>query len=312
MAGKTHFLDPSKIHYKWDNSLSPALKVDPGDIVEFELREVSGGQITPKSTNEDVGSLELDTSYPLGGPIYVKEAGVGDVLEVEILDIRMSDWGWSAILPGFGLLPEEFSKPYVTHWDLSNGTTSELKPGITVKLDPFPGVMGVAPTEKGSFHPLPPGNFGGNIDIRHLTKGTTLLLPVWNEGALFSCGDCHAAQGDGEVCGFGIETSMWVTARLNVRKGVSIQEPQFITRGSPDSGRGSKGYHVTTGIGSDVMASAKKSVRYMVDHLVRTYRMTGEEAYTLCSIAADLRISEIVDKPNWIVSTHLPLSVFSS
>jgi acetamidase/formamidase len=256
--------------------------------------------------------LDWENTYPLGGPIYIENAEPGDVLEVDILELKPKGWGWTAFFPGFGLLPEDFDYAYIKHWDLRNGVSSELKRGVTVPLDPFCGTMGVAPREKGSFHPLPPGNFGGNMDIRHLTVGTKLLFPVYNEGALFSCGDCHAAQGDGEVCVTGIESPMKVTLSFNLKKKTSIPSPQFITKGALTRKYDSEGYYATTGIASDLMKSARLSVRSMINYLSSERGLTREEAYILCSVAADLKINEIVDKPNWIVSCYLPLSIFSS
>ena len=171
--------------------------------------------------------------------------------------------------------------------------------------------MGVAPKERGSFHPLPPGDFGGNMDIRHLTAGTKSFFPVWNEGGLFSCGDCHSAQGDGEVCVTGIESPMRVKLRFNVRKGMSIPSPQFITRGPLTRRYDARGYYVTTGITPDLMESAKAAVRGMIDYLVSKAHLTRDEVYVLCSAAADLKISEVVDQPNWIVSCYMPLKVFA-
>lgn len=310
MTAKVHFLDPRKVHYKWDNSIPPTAVIDPGDTVVFNLKEVSDGQVTPSSNAEDLTELDLNKLYPLGGPIYVNGAKPGDVLAVEILRFRVKDWGWSGILPGFGLLAEEFNRPYLRHWDLSEGTRTMFKPGIFVPIEPFCGTMGVAPPEKGSHPPMPPGKFGGNMDIRHLTEGATLLLPVWVEGGLFSCGDCHAAQGDGEVCVTGIESPMEVTVRFGLRKGWSIPEPQFVTKGPLTRKTDEKGYYATTGIHSDLLEAARKATKAMIDYLVRGYEMTPEEAYVLCSTAMDLRVSEVVDKPNWIITAYMPQSIF--
>lgn len=310
MAGKTHHLGSDKVHYRWDKSTKPALEIEAGDTVVFELREVSDGQITPNSKAEDLRSLDFDKLYPLAGPVYVRNAEPNDTLEVEILSLTPKNWGWTGFLPELGLLSEDFSYTYIKHWDLSNHKTAELRLGVVVPLDPFCGVMGVAPREQGSFHPLPPGTFGGNMDIRHLNAGNILLLPVWNEGALFSCGDCHSAQGDGEVCVTGIESPMEVQLRFNIIKNRSIPSPQFMTKGPLTSKYDSKGYHATTGISNDLMNSAKLAVRGMIDYLTSTHHLTRDEAYVLCSVAADLKISEIVDKPNWIVSCYVPLSVF--
>jgi acetamidase/formamidase len=308
--GREHFLPAEKVHFVWNNALPPALEIDPGDVVVYDLRDVTDNQITPASTADALTTLDWSRIYPLGGPVFVKGAKPGDVLEVEILDLHPKGWGWTGIIPGFGLLEEEFNKPYLRIWDLSPGDHTFLREDIRIPLDPFCGTMGVAPEEKGEFPVMPPGKFGGNMDIRHLTKGATLLLPVQVEGALFSCGDCHAAQGDGEVCVTGIEAPMHVALRFRVRKDRSIPEPQFLTPGPLTSKYDGKGYYATTGISPDLLEASRKAVRHMIDHLVHTYHLTPEDAYVLCSVAVDLKISEVVDKPNWIVSAYLPLSIF--
>ncbi|MDR5693656.1 MAG: acetamidase/formamidase family protein [Armatimonadota bacterium] len=308
--GHEYFLPPEKVHFVWNNALPPALEIESGDVVVYDLRDVTDNQITPASTADALTSLDWSRIYPLGGPVFVKGAKPGDVLEVEILDLHPKGWGWTGIIPGFGLLEEEFNKPYLRIWDLSAGDHTLLREDICIPLDPFCGTMGVAPGEKGEFPVMPPGRFGGNMDIRHLTRGTTLLLPVQVEGALFSCGDCHAAQGDGEVCVTGIEAPMHVALRFRVRKDRSIPEPQFFTAGPLTSKYDGKGYYATTGISPDLMEASRKAVRHMIEHLVRTYNLTPEDAYVLCSVVVDLKISEVVDKPNWIVTAYLPLGIF--
>lgn len=309
--GVTHFLNPEKVHYRWDNSRHPALQVKPGDTVVFELQDVSAGQITPRSTDEDLTRIDLGRIYPLGGPIYVEDAKPGDVLEVEVAELRTKGWGWTGIIPGLGLLSEEFEAPYLKIWDLSPLDHVWFKEGITIPLEPFCGVMGVTPPEKGSFDVMPPGKFGGNMDIRHLIAGSKLYLPVWVDGALFSCGDCHAAQGDGEVCVTGIEAPMTVTLRFNVLKGRAIPEPQFMVPGPLTRKYDERGYYATSGISPDLMEAAKKAVRHMINHLSAHYGLSREEAYMLCSVAVDLKISQVVDKPNWTVSAYLPLRIFN-
>ena len=290
--------------------MTPAIEVRPGDTVVFETAEVSGGQIRPGVDLAASLPLDSDRIYPLGGPVFVAGAKAGDVLEVEILTMNPGDWGWSAILPNAGLLPEDYPTPYVKFWDLSNGRDTALRPDIVIPLDPFCGVMGVAPEEHGELRVLPPGPFGGNMDIRHLTKGATLFLPVHVDGALFSAGDCHAAQGDGEVCVSGIECPMTFSLRFNVRKGRSIRTPRFATTGPLTSKYDAAGYYATTGIAPDLMVAAKTALREMIDHLVETYRLSREDAYILSSAAVDLKISEVVDRPNWIVSAYVPRSIF--
>jgi acetamidase/formamidase len=303
-------LPPRKTHYTWNRELDPALEIEPGDVVSFETQEVSDGQVTPGCSATVLGSLDLDKVYPLAGPVYVRGARPGDALEVEILDLRPKDWGWTGIIPNLGLLPEDFTEPYIKHWDLSNGRTTSLRDDIVIPLDPFCGVMGVCPDVAGEQFVLPPGPFGGNMDIRHLTKGATLLLPVQVSGAMFSAGDCHAAQGDGEVCVTGIESPMEFTLRFAVRRDLNLPAPQFRVPGPLTSKYDERGYYATTAIGPDLMQGAKDAVRAMIEHLDRNYNLSREEAYVLSSVAVDLKISEIVDAPNWVVSAYLPLSIF--
>lgn len=309
--GRELAMPDGHVHYRWDNALPPALEVEPGDTVHYDLQEVSGGQITQTSTVADLARMDMDRVYPLAGPVLVKGARPGDVLEVHILDLRPGDWGWTAIIPGLGLLAQDFTEPHLRIWDLRTGTDAALRDDIHILLDPFCGTMGVATDEAGTFPVMPPGKFGGNMDIRHLTRGTTLLFPVWVDGALFSCGDAHAVQGDGEVCISAIEAPMRATLRFGIRKGLRLPSPQFVTPGPLTSRHDAKGYYATTGIAPDLMEGARAAVRAMIDHLVRTYRLSREDAYILCSVAVDLKISEVVDVPNWIVSAYLPLSIFS-
>lgn len=311
---KEHIVPQEKSHTKWDRFLPPAIEIDPGDIVHFDAREVAYDQIAPKPTAEMMRSLDLERAVQIYGPVYVKDAKPGDVLSVEVLETKIGSWGYTPIFPGsigFGLLAEDFPDPYVQVWDLSDGKTTKLRPNIFIPLDPFCGTMGVAPAEEKLLDLMPPLPCGGNVDHRHLHQGSTLLIPVQVEGALFSAGDCHAAQGDGEVCGAAIEAPMKFSLRLNVRRDISIQGPQFICPGPLTSKFDAKGYYGTMGIGPDLRENAKKAIRYMIEYLVTNYGLTREEAYVLCSVAADLKINEIIDAPNWIVSAYIPLSIFA-
>lgn len=299
-------------HYGWDNSLKPVLTIRSGQTVEFEVQEASGGQISPSSSAGDIEKLSFDKVNPVTGPVYIEGAEFGDVLEVEIRQFKPQDWGWTAIIPGFGLLHEEFTTPALHLWGLNDERVAVFKRGLKIPLAPFPGTIGVALPEPGNHSIVPPRQNGGNMDIRHLTVGTRLLLPVWVEGALFSVGDTHAAQGDGEVCGTAIESPMDLALKFKLHKRRSLKEPQFITPGSLTAHIDQKGYHVTTGFSEDLMDAAEKAVRYMIDHLSEAYSLTPEDAYMLCSVAVDLKISEIVDVPHWLVSAYFPLSVASS
>jgi len=305
-----HVLTRSQIHHKWNRDQPPAIEIEPGDVVVFNTEEVSGGQMRPGRSVAEIFPLDPERIYPLGGPVFIKGARPGDALRVRILSLTPGDWGWTAIIPNAGLLPEDFHEPFIKYWDLSNGRDTALRSDIVIPLDPFCGVMGVARDEPGEFRVLPPGPFGGNMDIRHLTAGATLLLPVWVDGGLFSAGDCHAAQGDGEVCVSGIECPMTFTLQFDLVKGKQLRGPQLMTPGPLTQKYDRKGYYATTGIAPDLMDAAKETVRSMIAHCVETYGLSREEAYVLASAAVDLKISEVVDRPNWIVSAYLPLSIF--
>jgi acetamidase/formamidase len=254
--------------------------------------------------------IDWNQVYPLAGPVYVEGADIGDALIIKVLDIHPGAWGWSAIIPDFGLLEDEFNEPKLKIWDLSPGDYTHFREDVRIPLDPFCGTMGVAPSDAGLKEVMPPGSHGGNMDVRHLTKGTTLLLPVWVEGGLLSIGDPHAAQGDGEVCVTGIEAPMHVSLRLSLQKKADIDAPQFITPGPLTSKYDSAGYHATVGISPNLMEASRDAVRHMVDYVSRRWKLERWEAYILCSVVVDLKISEIVDKPNWIVTAYLPLRIF--
>jgi acetamidase/formamidase len=223
--------------------------------------------------------------------------------------LKHKGWGWNAVLPGFGLLADDFTSPYLHHYAITRAG-SVFRKDIVIPYEPFCGVMGVAPREPGRLSTIPPRENGGNIDIRHLTPGATLYLPVLVKGALFSCGDCHSAQGDGEVNGTGIETPMSVTLRFGLVKRARLPELRFTTPPRRLTKTGAGGYYVTTAHGPDLFRNAQTAIRYMIDHLTSRYRMSREQAYCLCGAVVDLKISEIVDAPNWIVSAYLPLSIF--
>jgi acetamidase/formamidase len=313
MAGREHTLDRGKIHYKWDNSLPPAIEIEPGDVVHCETEEVTDGQIKPGMDAAILGNLNFDRLYPLAGPVYVKGAEPGDILEVEILRLQTLDWGWAGIIPGLGLLAEDFTQPYIRYFDLTNGETAPLRDDIHIPIQPFCGTMGVALDEPGRHDVLPTTKGGGNIDTRHLNVGAKLHLPVFVPGALFSAGDCHAAQGDGEVCVTGIECPLQFSLRFNVLKGRSLRpwSFQFYTApGSIQPQYDAQGYFVTTAIGPDLMENSQNAVRDMIDWLGREKGLGREDAYILCSEAGDLRISQIVDAGKYCVSFYLAQSVF--
>ncbi|HYN63893.1 MAG TPA: acetamidase/formamidase family protein [Candidatus Limnocylindrales bacterium] len=298
-----------QFHLAWDRSIEPIATVGSGDIVEFDALDASCGQITDTSTLEDLKALDFSRVDQVNGPIAVEGAVPGDTLEVELLEFQPADWGWTASIPGFGLLADDFLDPAlrITHLD---GAAAEFLPGVRIPLAPFCGELGVAPPTEGAHSTIPPAEYGGNMDTRHLTAGTRLYLPVFADGARFSLGDGHAAQGDGEVCGTAIETPMRARLRLTVRKDLSVTAPEFLTSGPLAQSTNTGPYYATDGVGPDLMLAAREAVRRMIDYLGREHGLAPIDAYLLCSVAADLKISEVVDAPNWIVTNYFPLSVF--
>ncbi len=299
-------------HFGWDNSLAPAERIAPGSTVEFQCLDASGGQLTAASTLSDVTRLDFAKVNPVTGPIFVEGAEPGDALKVTIEAFKPSGFGWTANIPGFGLLADDFKEPALNIWKYD---ASSLEPALfgrngRVPLKPFAGTIGNAPGESGHHSVVPPRRVGGNLDIRDLAAGTILYLPVEVAGALFSVGDTHAAQGDGEVCGTAIESPMEVVLTLDLVKDARLKTPRFTTPGPVARHFDTKGYEVTTGIGPDLMEGARSAVAQMIDLLTGRYQMDPVEAYMLVSVCGDLRISEIVDMPNWVVSFYFPRCVF--
>ena len=222
-----------QLHYGWDHATEPCLVVAPGDVVEFDTLDSSGGQISPTSTVEDIARFDFAKVNPAFGPVFVEGAQPGDALQVTVLDLQTADWGWTANIPGFGLLAGGFTEPALHLWQLDPETLAPATyaPGGRVPLKPFPGIMGLAPHEPGLHSVVNPRRVGGNIDTRDIAVGSTLLLPVEVAGALFSCGDGHAAQGDGEICGVALETPMRITVRLDLLRDAHVRWPRFTTPG---------------------------------------------------------------------------------
>jgi acetamidase/formamidase len=308
----THRLDHDQVHQEWNNALPPRLTVDPGDTVVFETRDAANRFYSKASSHDDVLNRGPFRGHPLTGPVAIRGARPGDTLVVHVVDVQPAlDWGWTSIRPGRGLLPEaDFPKPFLQIWDLSDKRHARMGTRVAVPIAPFPGVMGVALDEPGGHSTMPPRRAGGNMDIKQLVAGATLYLPVLVDGALFSVGDAHAAQGDGEVCVTAVEMMGRVTLRFDLQSGRRIAEPQLRTPQPPSAATNRGPHYATTAHGPDLFASSQQAVRYMIDHLVETRGLSREEAYVVCSVAVDLKISEIVDAPNWIVSAFLPEAIF--
>lgn len=308
----THTIHKGHSHFGWDNSLPPKLTVAPGESVEFETIDASGGQLSAESRVADIAALDFGKINPVTGPVYIDGAEPGDAVKVTLLGFAPSGWGWTANIPGFGLLADQYKDPALHLWRYDPATLapSLYGPGGRVPLKPFCGTIGLAPAAPGLQSIVPPRRVGGNMDIRDLSAGTELYLPVEVTGALFSVGDTHATQGDGEVCGTAIESPMKIACRFDLIKDAGLAFPRFTTRGPVNRHVDEKGYEVTTGIAPDLMEGARAAVSGMIDLLSARHGMAAVEAYMLCSVAGDLRISEIVDQPNWVVSFYFPRVVF--
>ena len=311
--GRTHYCPTDSVHYTWDVANEPLLTIADGDTVVFETRDVSDNQIGPGSDSSVISNLDWARVYPLAGPVFVEGAEPGDTLAIEIVDLHTRGWGWTAILPGFGLLADDFTEAYLRVFDLSLGDRTVFREDIIVPLSPFMGTMGVCPSDASAVPVMPPSRFGGNLDTRQLVKGTTLFLPVGVEGALFSTGDAHGCQGDGEICVTGLEAPMYAVMRFSLEKDRSIPTPQYRTAPGPLTPHVNYGaFYGTTGVGGDLYAAAQDATRAMIDHLGSRYGLSAEDAYLLCSLVVDLKISEIVDAGQYVVSAVLPESIFLS
>ncbi len=304
-------------NFGWDNSLVPAERVEPGATILFHCHDSSAGQLGPSSTVADVKTLDFGKINPVSGPIFVEGAAPGDAIKITIDSFApqlhgQRGFGWTANIPGFGLLADQFTEAALHLWSYD---ANQMAPALwgtegRVPLKPFAGTIGNALADPGLHSIVPPRRVGGNLDIRDLTSGVILYLPVEVPGALFSVGDTHAAQGDGEVCGTAIESPMDVVLTLDLLKGAHLKTPRFTTPGPVTRHLDAKGYEVTTGIGPDLMTAARDAVANMVDLLCAMRGMAAVDAYMLVSTCGDLRISEIVDMPNWVVSFYFPRCVF--
>lgn len=308
-----HHLSSENRQFGFDNSISPALTVDSGDTVVFQCREAYDGQFTPAATVDTLRELDWSRLHAITGPVAVAGAEPGDILKAEILEYEHDGWGYTTISPGFGLLADDFGDEYTLHvWHVGDDGRAGLTPSVRLPVEPFCGVMGVAPESPGLQPTLPPTRLGGNMDNRHLCKGSTVYFPVEVAEALFSVGDGHLAQGDGEVCGIAIEAPLTVTIRLSVIKGRSIPSVQCETSARTTAKHDGMGYYVTTAAGPDLHEGARDAVRAMIDHLEATRGLTRSEAYILCSVAGDLKIAVPVLAPGHAsnVTFHMPKSVF--
>jgi acetamidase/formamidase len=301
-----HSLAAERLHFAWDNSLPPVLEIEAGDTVTIETWDANGHRYSPTSKSTDIIEPKPFPGHALTGPIAVRGARPGDTLVVDVLEVRPDTWGWTAFGPGRGLLPDDFNVPYLRIWDLSDGLTAGGMAGVQVPLAPFCGVMGVALAEPGAHSTIPPRRVGGNMDVRQITAGTTLYLPIEVERALFSVGDAHGAQGDGEVCVSAIEMDSTTRLRFGLSQ-VPIKEPQLRVPGPPTAIGGA--YHGCTAHAPDLMEAARNATRHLIEWLCHEAHLSAEDAYALSSVVAELRISQVVDAPNWTVTAFFPLTV---
>ncbi|MEO1052352.1 MAG: acetamidase/formamidase family protein [Bacteroidota bacterium] len=294
-------LTRQQTHNRFSSTIPPVLKVPSGAVIEAFTEDASDEQFDINSKASALDSLSFDPIHPLTGPVYVEGAEVGDVIAVKLHKIEIGDWGWTAVVPGFGFLADQFTEPYLRTFALGkDGESVKFNDKISIPLRPFPGVMGVAPATDSMLSTIPPRANGGNMDDPHMIEGTTVYFPVFVEGALFSIGDAHAAQGMGEVCGTGIEAPMRFVYQIDVIKGKPyLKEPQYET----------DDFYAVTAFATSLDEASKKAVSYMVDYLVDEHGLERTEAYVLCSLAGDLKVAEVVDVPHVLVSMHMAKTV---
>ena len=350
--------EASRCHNRWHPDIPPALVCLPGDDVLMTTRDAVDGQFSMGSTHEDVPRADRTIVHPLTGPIFVEGAEPGDQVVVEILAVEPGAFGYTAQFPGFGFLRDEFPEPFLARWEIADDRASSPDlPGIRIPGRPFMGIMGVAPSrnllsqismrerelaaggadvalpEPGGAVPedaaiasealrtKPPRENGGNLDVKDMVAGTRVLFPVWTDGALFSAGDGHFAQGDGEVCGTAIETTATLHVRFDVVKaGAADRGIRDVTLYGNAADGFTGDYFATTGLSvyadsggtaEDLNGAARSALTNMVDHLSEEYGYTRRQAYAICSVAVDLKVSEIVDAPNFVVTAQLPLDIFA-
>ena len=214
----THIsLDRSAVSFGWDRNHEPLAVVPSGTTVTVDAPDCSNGQIGPDATVDTFVAMDFAQLDPISGPIFVEGARPGDALKVEVLELVSGSYGWSGNYQGTGLLTQDFPDPWLKMWDLTTGDRAQCLPGISVPIEPMIGIAGCTPAAAGTHPSVPPHRGGGNMDMKYLRVGTTAYLPIEVEGALFGIGDPHAAQGDGEVGGAGIEAPMELTVRLSLR-----------------------------------------------------------------------------------------------
>ena len=305
-----HSLDKSITYNAWDNSIAPRIEIESGDSILIEMEDSSDGQVQPGQSLEDFVKINFDLIHALTGPVAIKGAQPGDTLKIEILEYIHKGWAWQSINPEKCFLPDDFDDFYLHHWKLEGDKTHSM-PGIELALHPFCGILGVQRAESGAYRTRPPGPYGGNMDVKHLTAGSTLYLPVLVEGAQLCAGDAHAAQGDGEVSINGLEAPMDVKLRISIDQEVSVDAPYIYTTPelSPAAYAGSR-YHAFVCSGPDLKQNAQDAVRRAIDYLMKRANLSAEQAFLVCSAVLDLKLSQVVNVPNLTVTGYLPEAIF--
>jgi acetamidase/formamidase len=279
-----HTIHREHIHHGWNNAFAPRLRIAPGEVVHFETVDASSGQLNRGSTAADLVKLDLARVNPVTGPVFVDGAMPGDALKVTVLTFKPSGWGWTGNIPGFGLLADQFPNAHLHHWNYDPGLKPAMYgPGGRVPLKPMCGTIGVALAEAGLHSIIPPRHVGGNMDVRDIAEGTELYLPIEVAGALFSVGDTHAAQGDGEVCGTAIETAMDIAVRLSIRRDLVIDAPHFDVPAGAATGAGVAG----RGRGSAGLCGAAPGSRSLSSRSARAKKSSFEILPASTSASSD-------------------------
>jgi len=302
-----HTLSAEPTHSRWNRALPPRLYIASGDTVYLECVDSSGSQVHPGMTLSEYLAIDRGRIHALTGPISVEGAEPGDVLQIDVLEVAHKGWGWTSVVEGLGFLKNRFSEPYLFLWQLEEEVSRSLPPAI-VPLRPFCGVMGVAPAEEGEFRTRPPGIFGGNMDVRELCAGATLYLPVQNRGALFSAGDAHAAQGDGEVCINGIECPAEASLRFHLHKQRALAGPLIESRAAKKQSLDAEAWIIVESA-PDPAAAARAATSRMIDLLAEHWGFTEVHAYLLCSVGMHLKLSQVVNEPMFTVSALIPKQI---
>jgi acetamidase/formamidase len=294
-------LGADRFHLVWDIALPPAATIAPGDEIELRVLDASGGQVRRGDDAGALTRLDFTAVNPCTGPVFVSGARPGDDLVITIVDVDTADWGWTANIPGFGLLAADFPDPHL-RISTVRGRRVTLLPGLDIPARPMIGTIGVAPAAPGRTPLLVPTEAGGNMDVPQLGSGAILHLPVAVDGALLSAGDAHAVQGDGEICGTGVETGATLRLLVDVDHGAATRSPWYEHAMRPPTHE----WVATTGVAPDLMQAARDAARRGVDLVAARSGLDPIDAYLLLSLVGELRISEVVDAPNWVVSLHVP------